>query len=89
MLKIASELQGYINTLGKLKQQDRQALLRSIDTLMDDILNIIKEKANISKKVMDMLLEEYKIIADVRIEKAKQKSRQEERKKNDKKEFVL
>lgn len=50
-----------------------------IDTLVDDILNIIKEHENISKEVMDMLLEEYKTIADVRIEKAEQKSRQEER----------
>ena len=87
VLKIVSELQEYINTLGKLKQQDREVLLRSIDTLVDDILNIIKGQANISKEVMDMLLEEYKTIADVRIEKAvekavekaEQKSRQEEK----------
>lgn len=79
VLKIVGELQEYINTLEKLKQQDREVLLRSIDTLVDDILNIIKEQANISKEVMDMLLEEYKTIADVRIEKAEQKSRQEEK----------
>ena len=57
VLKIVGELQKYINTLGKLKQQDREILLRSIDTLVDDILNIIKGQANISKEVMDMLLE--------------------------------
>lgn len=79
VLKIVDELQEYISTLEKLKQQDREVLLRSIDTLVDDILNIIKGQANISKEVMDMLLEEYKTIADVRIEKAEQKSRQEEK----------
>ncbi len=80
ILKIVGELQKYINTLEKLKQQDRDVLLRSIDTLVDDILNIIKEHENISKEVTDMLLEEYKTIADVRVEKAEQKSRQEEKK---------
>lgn len=83
VLNIVEDLRKYINALSKLKQQDRDVLLRSIDTLVDDILNIIKEHENISKEVMDMLLEEYKTIADVRIEKAvekaKQKSRQEER----------
>jgi len=77
VLKIIEELRKYINALSKLKQQDRDVLLRSIDTLVDDILNIIKEHENISKEVMDMLLEEYKTIADVRVEKAEQKSRQE------------
>ena len=83
VLNIVEELRKYINTLSKLKQQDREVLLRSIDTLVDDILNIIKEHENISKEVMDMLLEEYKTIADVRIEKAvekaEQRSRQEEK----------
>ncbi len=83
VLNIVEDLRKYINALSKLKQQDRDVLLRSIDTLVDDILNIIKEHENISKEVMDMLLEEYKTIADVRVEKAvekaKQKSRQEEK----------
>ena len=72
ILKIVGELQKYINTLEKLKQQDREILLRSIDTLVDDILNIIKEHETISKEVTDMLLEEYKTIADVRIEEERQ-----------------
>ena len=77
VLKLVEELQEYLNALVKLKQQDREVLLRSIDTLIDDILNIIKEQENISKEVTDMLLEEYKTIADVRIEKAEKKSREE------------
>ena len=77
VLKLVEELQEYLNTLGKLKQQDREVLLRSIDTLIDDILNIIKEQENISKEVTDMLLEEYKTIADIRIEKAEQRVKEE------------
>ena len=72
VLKLVDELQMYINRLEKLKQQDREVLLRSIDTLVDDILNIIKDHKNISKEVTDMLLEEYKTIADIRVEKAEQ-----------------
>ena len=82
ILKIVGELQKYINTLEKLKQQDRDVLLRSIDTLVDDILNIIKEHENISKEVTTMRL------SDSILEEGRQEGRKEGRK-EEKKDTII
>ncbi len=70
---MVKELKKYIELLETVKQHDRDLLLRAVDTLLNDIVYAIKKQKNISKEAESMLLEEYKTIADIRVEKAEQK----------------
>ena len=79
VLNVVKELQKYVTILEKIKQQDRDILLRAADALLNDILHIIQKQEKVSKEVTDMLLEEYKTIADIRVEKAEQKGLQKGR----------